>query len=476
MRRQTTIRNTRRGNGIFLLIASVFACTVLIIFNYNTIKLGSSITAYISGESQYSKSQKDGVRHLLAYIVSEEVSDYELFLDHISVPISTGRAFDAMINSRSDTLVRRAFLQGKNNPDDVENIIWLYKSFKHYPFLQEAIFLWSQADTLAHELIFIGQEINQSIPFANIEADSLRKLNFIQDINILSSELSEKEKEFSLLMGNVERKCSRILFWVNTIVITIMLAIVVVFSNILISKLERSRLELEHTNAGLIATNDKLDNFIFAASHNLKAPINNLEGLLKILGMVPVTDPLEKSIRDKMNASVTDLTSNINRIEEIMNLNSKPDVDPIWINIRKVTFQILEEHNEYIENANISVTTHFKVEKLLYSESGINQILISLLSNSIKYISSEKPGEIEISTYYKEGFVVLCFADNGLGMDVSLHGNQVFGLFKRYHKSLSGNGVGLYLVKQIVERNGGKIKVHSETNVGTTFEIFLQKK
>lgn len=465
----------KKGNTIVLLVVAVLACVVLTIFNYNTIKVVSGINAYISGESTYSKYQKEGVRHLLTYLTYEDTLQYQLFKEHISVPLYTGDGFRGLLNSSAESFVKNDFVKGQNHPEDVESIIWLYQGFKHYEFMKSAIETWRQGDSLIHALIHLGEDINQKILFQTGGADSLLKHEFFDEINDLSYALTVKETEFSAHMRKVAFNASRVLFWVNAIVITLMLASVVIFSNVLIFKLEKSQRKLESTNAGLIATNDKLDNFIYATSHELKSPINNLQGLLNLLFMYPASNPVQESIRNKMNASIVALTSNINRLEQLMLIHSEPDTDVVEINMRELLFQTLEEHNEFIEAAGVSVVTHFELEKLFYSRSGMNEIILNLLSNSIKYKAPDRPGEITISTYLKDAFFVLRFADNGMGMDAALHGDQIFGLFKRFHKNLSGNGVGLYLVKQIVERNGGFIRVESEIGVGTIFEIFLKK-
>lgn len=476
MSQRIAIGSKRKRNGIFLLVVAVCACVVLTVFNYNTIKVVSSMNSYISGESTYSKHQKEGVRHLMTYLIYEDTMEYVLFLKHIAVPASAGDGFRGLLGTDSDSQITGSLSIGPSIPENVENIIWLYKGFGHYNFMKEAIHIWRQADTLINKLIILGSEINHSMPIMATEADSLLRLSFFNEINYLSNELTVKEQEFSTVMGRVGRKSARILFWVNAIVITIMLTSVVVFSDMLIQKLQKSQVKLEKINAGFVATNDKLNNFIFATSHELKAPINNLQGLLNLLFMIPATDPVQESIRNKMNASIVVLNSNINRIEQLMLIDSKPDTDVVEINLQQLLFQILEEQSEFIETAKISVVTHFEIAVVHYSESGIKEILLNLLSNSIKYKSPDRPGKIEISTYLKDDFLVLRFADNGLGMDVALHGDLIFGLFKRFHKNLSGSGVGLYLVKQIVERNGGKIKAQSEIGVGTIFKLFLHKR
>jgi len=112
---------------------------------------------------------------------------------------------------------------------------------------------------------------------------------------------------------------------------------------------------------------------------------------------------------------------------------------------------------------------------VFYSEMSLRLIILNLLSNSVKYRSLERQSMIEISTFLEEEFTVLRIKDNGLGMDVKLHGNDIYGMFRRYHENVSGIGVGLYLVKQVVDRNNGKIEVESELGKGTDFKIYLNR-
>ena len=275
--------------------------------------------------------------------------------------------------------------------------------------------------------------------------------------------------------NGVSKASVDILFWVITLVIFLMLFLVVIFSGLLIRQLEKSQLELKQTNAGLVATSDKLNNFINATSHNLKGPINNMQGLINIMKMREGVDPLDVSLREKMSASVSILTSNINRIEKLMNIGSTPDIDGEWINLRQLFFQVIEENHVFIDSRKISILTKFKIEEVFYSVSSLKEIFWNLISNAIKYANPMKAQTLTILSYREGGYNVIRFSDNGLGVDLSSKGSEMFELFKRYHKDLSGSGVGLYLVKQIVERNGGMIKVKSRIGEGTIFDIFLQK-
>lgn len=92
----------------------------------------------------------------------------------------------------------------------------------------------------------------------------------------------------------------------------------------------------------------------------------------------------------------------------------------------------------------------------------------------MKYKSPDKDALILIRSFLQENWVILIVSDNGLGIP----SNKIpvlFGMFKRFHNHVEGTGVGLYIVKRIVENSGGKIEVESEVGKGTTFTIYLKQ-
>jgi signal transduction histidine kinase len=102
-------------------------------------------------------------------------------------------------------------------------------------------------------------------------------------------------------------------------------------------------------------------------------------------------------------------------------------------------------------------------------------IFYNLIHNSIKYRQPGLPCVIQIrSRLLKEG-VQLVFKDNGIGIDLKKRGEQVFGLYKRFHPAIEGKGMGLFMVKTQVEALGGKISISSEPNKGTEFTIEFEK-
>ena len=108
------------------------------------------------------------------------------------------------------------------------------------------------------------------------------------------------------------------------------------------------------------------------------------------------------------------------------------------------------------------------------SRAYLYSIFHNLLSNAIKYRSEARRLQVQVSCQESpEGRKLITFADNGSGFDLEKAGTNVFKLYKRFHTSKNGRGIGLHLVKTHVESLGGHIEVHSQVNVGTTFFIQL---
>jgi signal transduction histidine kinase len=109
---------------------------------------------------------------------------------------------------------------------------------------------------------------------------------------------------------------------------------------------------------------------------------------------------------------------------------------------------------------------------MLTLKSYMQSIFYNLISNSVKYRQPNLAPVIEIKSRKRQNKIELSFRDNCMGIDLTKNGDQVFGLYKRFHTNeIQGKGIGLFMVKTQVEAIGGTISVHSEVNKGTEFKI-----
>jgi PAS domain S-box-containing protein len=242
-------------------------------------------------------------------------------------------------------------------------------------------------------------------------------------------------------------------------------------------ELESKNKELNTINAKLITINTDLDNFIYTASHDLKAPILNLEGLLNALTKkVDVNNPQVANILRMMNGSVDRFKNTIKDLTEISKIQKNlEEEDQEKIRFNEILDDVQSDIKELIEASEAEIISDFhQAPQVLFSRKNMRSILYNLLSNSIKYRALDRKSVVVVKTEQNDlATITLSVKDNGLGLNPS-QVDQVFTMFKRMHTHVEGSGVGLYIVKRMVENAGGKIEVQSEEGVGTEFRVHLQ--
>ncbi|MFN3404274.1 MAG: sensor histidine kinase [Cytophagaceae bacterium] len=232
---------------------------------------------------------------------------------------------------------------------------------------------------------------------------------------------------------------------------------------------------LKNRNKELLRINSDMDNFIYIASHDLKSPISNLQGLLSALenelegkkdeNIMQIIEMMQQSILKFR--SVIDSLSMISQVQDprLSQQNENLRLEDILEDVKFSLAALIKQFNPIIHK-------EFSVETISFPKKDITSILYNLLSNAIKYSATERRPEIKIKTYRKDNFVVLEIKDNGLGLKQEDQ-NKIFMMFKRMHNHVEGSGVGLYLVKRIIENHGGSIEVESQQGKGTTFRLNL---
>jgi len=112
-----------------------------------------------------------------------------------------------------------------------------------------------------------------------------------------------------------------------------------------------------------------------------------------------------------------------------------------------------------------------EIDGFLTLRGYLYSIFYNLISNSIKYRRKEINCRIEIKSHLTKNKLELTFSDNGMGINLKKSGDLIFGLYRRFHSTAEGKGLGLFMVKTQVEALGGKISVQSLENIGTEFKI-----
>jgi hypothetical protein len=236
---------------------------------------------------------------------------------------------------------------------------------------------------------------------------------------------------------------------------------------------DRTR-ELTASNLNLTKLNRDIDNFVYAASHDLKSPLNNFEGLLELLRQTSTKDQDTIEILDKMDYSISKMKKTIGGMSEVIRIEKSPLDDVEDNNIRELVAEVARENESLFRESGVEFTYSLETETIRYSRVGLKSILYNLLTNAIKYRSTIYKPVVKISAFNSDQQLCLQVTDNGIGIDLKKYGHKLFGLFKRFHDHVEGSGLGLFMVKRMVEDRGGKIEVQSEPNKGSTFTIIFQ--
>jgi signal transduction histidine kinase len=243
-------------------------------------------------------------------------------------------------------------------------------------------------------------------------------------------------------------------------------------------ELGESNQQFLRTNIELERVNKDLDNFVYTASHDLRAPISNIEGLLKALEREigkyqPQTDKVEH-LYSMLNSSVNRFKQTIGDLTDVARISKESQEDVASISISEVLQEVILDLTSQIQEAQAELDVSIPDQQVHFSRKNLKSILYNLLSNAVKYRSLERAPFIRIMFRAEGGYIVLTVEDNGLGIDMSQK-EKIFGLFKRLHAHVEGTGIGLYIVKRIVENAGGRIEVESQVGVGSTFKVFFKQ-
>ena len=240
---------------------------------------------------------------------------------------------------------------------------------------------------------------------------------------------------------------------------------------------KRSEQKIINTNESLqILTkklkrqNTQLADFAHITSHNLRAPVSNLNSLLDIYQN---SDDAEErvAIFQKLEKVISHLTLTLNTLVEAIKVKNE-DVNKEDVYFDEALRKTKELLTAQISETEAVITSDFSaVNKVAYNKIYFESIFLNLIENAIKYKSKERKPQIHLVSSIDEGKIVLKVSDNGLGIDLKRHGHKLFGLNKVFHRHPDAKGVGLFMTKLHVESMGGTIKAESNVNVGTTFII-----
>lgn len=230
--------------------------------------------------------------------------------------------------------------------------------------------------------------------------------------------------------------------------------------------------EREQLIKELTKNNNDLKQFSYITSHNLRAPLSNLTGLLNLIEDIPIENEDLKEIIDGFANSTYMLNETINDLAKVIIIKDSLSIKKEKILIKDVFETVFNQVGFLINDAKPILKIDLDETYILNSnKSYLESIFLNLMTNALKYKSTKRQLKLNVSAKIEEDEVIITFNDNGIGIDLDRNKNKIFGLYQRFHNHPDSKGLGLYLVKSQVEAMDGTINVESEVDKGTTFII-----
>ena len=426
-------------------------------------------------------------------------------------------------------IVREGFIEGRNDPGDVDGMIKLFLRFHSNKYISRAITAWTNADEFIAGFMSLGEQLHAEIqaqPYSQQHVDAI-----LNQIDPLNDRLTPFEDDFSFALGDgsrwLEHVILRLLFIVAlTVECTgLLLAITVSRSiqrglkelllssqavargdfhrkavsfsrdeigtlanhfNSMAEELER----LEHENreannslerkvrqrtAELESKNKELEQFAYVASHDLQEPLRTISGFVELL---------QKEYGDRLGGNGGKYLEFVSQGSDRMKILIKDLLDysrigrekeAMSVDSRQTLAEVLADLDKSIQESGARIhSAHLPVLRAYPTE--LKLLLQNLITNAIKFRHPDRAPEIYVEARPEPGCWKFMVSDNGIGIE-SQFLDRIFIIFQRLHSrnKYDGSGIGLAHGKKIAELHGGRLWAESQPGGGSQFFFTISK-
>ena len=492
----------------------------------------SSVRAYVGGEGLWSKAQKDAVFHLRIYAYSHDEADYKAYRKFLEVPFGDKKAQAELKKVNPDLAAARlGFIEGRNHPDDVEGMINLIRRFHNISYINKALVIWGEADETLETLIPIGERLHEMIASNTSSQQNIDKV--IREVDVINANLTRLEDDFSFTLGEGSRWLENLILnlllilaiTVETIGILITISISRSFKKGLKEILKGAELiKAGHLNTrvkvysgdeiGLLSTafnqiTETLENniqelkdieeslktekirsetseqvkqiFMANMSHEIRTPMNAILGFAHLLEESPMNHEQQEYMQAIIKSG-DDLLTILNDILDFSKIEEGKmmfDSVPFSLSDTIKSTVLMMQPKSRLKNIILTHQIDESIPGIIIGDSvRLNQILLNLVSNAVKFTEQ---GSVTISVYCTEETsdeISLEFIIKDTGIGIPLEKQTI--IFESFEQAaggtarrFGGTGIGLSIVKQLVERQNGKIFVNSIPGHGSDFHFRL---
>jgi len=453
-------------NKFYIIIGLIILILLFGLSNvWFSIKVMSGIRAYVGGEGLWSKAQKEAVNNLVKYTSSHNEADYAKYESLVRVQAGDHDARMELDKANPNyVIVRQGFVQGGNSLDDVADLSFLYRNFKHVSYMHSAIAAWVQGDVEMAKFRAVGTQIHTLID-APTPATPAQIAPLLAQTYALDTQLTILENQFSATLGAGSRGVGAILNEL-TIVTTGLLGLLAIVVAVLVAR-------------AVIRLDALKSDFVSLASHQLRTPLTAINWYAEALlaeskGSLNATQRsyvtalydggrrMSSLIGDLLQASSLDLGTyasnetniDVAQILQIVTHDLQPIVAKKGLSLRA------------------TIAPHLPICKA--DKQFLIAIFQNLLSNSVKY--TPPGGTIIVDVERQRHFLMVHVGDTGIGIPKAQQEQIFTKLFRADNaKQLDseGTGLGLYIIRTMVARMRGELWFTSVENRGSDFYIKL---
>ena len=222
--------------------------------------------------------------------------------------------------------------------------------------------------------------------------------------------------------------------------------------------------------------NKKLFNFTHIVSHNIRSHASNLS---MVVDVIENTDNIDEKLSyfELFREGTEKLSESIEYLNEIITIQQKTNVEKTKIHLKSEIEKTRMALSLAIKESKITITNTIPEDVVVTAiPAYLDSIFLNLFTNAIKYKTLKRDATLNICYEKIDGYSVINFKDNGLGLDLKKNGHKLFGMYKTFHGNEDAKGIGLFITKNQLEAMDGKIEIESELGQGSNFKIYLDEK
>jgi two-component system phosphate regulon sensor histidine kinase PhoR len=209
-------------------------------------------------------------------------------------------------------------------------------------------------------------------------------------------------------------------------------------------------------------------------SHDFKTPLTSLVVAIDLFKNVsPENSKQFQSLLKVVENAMEKMKNIINELTDTRKQEHKYKAEAELLNFEHILEDVRLTLNANIIESDAVIKNEVSVSEIMYSRRKLRSIVYNLVSNAIKFKSPDRKPEIFIKTECENDFIIVSVKDNGIGIEPHKY-DAIFSKYFRVENDIEGSGIGLYLVKEIVNNSGGKILLESQVGKGSEFKVYLK--